>query len=321
LSLRALRTGSGTATGCSFCDLLGQSEGLFSIRDFAIEKSRSNPGQRPSDVWAREPKLGQLRATHRCPTASILGPPSQDTATNGRVCKRVEGLHGLLWKITEGCIDGPTPSGSSQRPKRSIRVASELNDSEGLLPSNRKTLESSTTQRGGQRREPDREPGHPGSRARRGPLGVRNSPRESTKWNQPIRPEQKPGFERGENMPIRQPPQHVSNVHTSSRLFEGQLQLAAPALTADRAKSTIPKGVSQCISRFTIQRETQPRGKACGPPGARRVVVKTARMKNSQSSLSEIFEAALEIDDRHPLRGVRYVQRTDQCIDTEIPPV
>ncbi len=42
-------------------------------------------------------------------------------------------------------------------------------------------------------------------------------------------------------------------------------------------------------------------------------------MKTAQPSLSEIFESTLEIDDRHRFRRVRRMDRTDQCIDTEVP--
>jgi hypothetical protein len=41
-------------------------------------------------------------------------------------------------------------------------------------------------------------------------------------------------------------------------------------------------------------------------------------VKDAQPSLTEIFDSALEIDDRHRPRRVRRVKRTDQRIDAEV---
>jgi hypothetical protein len=319
LSLRISRPGPSPTTRCAFRNFLGQSERFFSIRDLAIEKPRANPGQRTTDLRACEPELGQFRPSDGRPASAVLSAPTQDSTTNRTFSERVECLHRLLRKIAECGIDGASAASSGQHTQRSLAIATESNDPPRLISANGEPFESSATQRGGQRREPDRKTGNPGSPTRRRPFGKGDRTRESTQWDHPVRPEQKPRFESRQNMPIGQRAQNLTGMHTPPRLLESQLQLTSPAFAAHRTKRPISQCVSQHVSRFSIQREAQPGCKSRSPPDSGGVIVKTSRVKNPKSSLGEIFESAFEIDDRHWLRRIRRMEPADQGIDTEIP--
>jgi len=174
LSLWFPFAGSGTATRSAFRNFLCQGEGFFSIRDLAIEKPRSDPGQRTTDVGACETEFGQLRTAHRCAPSPVFGPPAQDPAPNRAVGECVERLHGLFGKISERGIHSAASPCACQGAKRSIGITPKLNDSSCLFPSNGESLERPPPQRSGQRCEPDRETGDPRPPSRRRPFRYGN---------------------------------------------------------------------------------------------------------------------------------------------------